>query len=341
MRFASFAFPQSMDPEMDSVVIDDTLREIELAEEMGFDAVFLNEHHFDGASAFADPLVFGAAVAASTSRVKIGFAVVEMALHHPIRLATQTALLDNLSHGRLIVGTGRGSAYNHYEYLGFGTTMQRGMDSLLEAEELLVKAWTGEDVRHEGKFWKVSFPRLRPRPYQKPHPPLVRACLSDESVAAMARIGRPILTSGYNTPDSVGRRLDLYRDTMAESGFDETAVEEALDQTWVNKMCFVSESYDEALDIASAAFERDREHIRIAREKWNPEGESAGPIDQSTDVRDSFMLGTPGQVSDQVAELRDAGVRNQMLVFNVGQMEQRHVQSSIRLFGEKVLPLFK
>ena len=93
-------------------------------------SVWLTEHHFDGAAAHADPLVLGAAVAARTERVRIGFAVVELAFHHPVRLAVQTALLDNLSHGRLIVGTGRGSAYNHYEYLGFGLTMEDGIARL-------------------------------------------------------------------------------------------------------------------------------------------------------------------------------------------------------------------
>ena len=67
-------------------------------------------------------------------------------MHHPVRLAVQTALLDNLSHGRLIVGTGRGSAYNEYEYIGFGLGMEEGRDMLPEAEELLVKAWTEDDV---------------------------------------------------------------------------------------------------------------------------------------------------------------------------------------------------
>ena len=90
------------------------------------DAVWLTEHHFDGAVAYADPVVFAAAVAMRTHRVRIGFAVVEMALHHPVRLAVQTALVDNLSRGRLIVGTGRGSAYNAYEYFGFGTTLAEG-----------------------------------------------------------------------------------------------------------------------------------------------------------------------------------------------------------------------
>ena len=185
MRFGTFVFSISGDREADQQVIQQTLREVELAEEIGMDAVWLTEHHFDGAVAYADPVVFGAAVAMRTQRVKIGFAVVEMALHHPVRLAVQTALLDNLSNGRLIVGTGRGSAYNEYEYIGFGSTLEEGFDMVDEAEELLVRAWTEDDVVHNGKYWQVAFPTLRPRPLQKPHPPIIRACITEDSLVGV------------------------------------------------------------------------------------------------------------------------------------------------------------
>ena len=124
------SFPSVISPKGIRLVIDSTLEEILLAEEISMHSVWLTEHHFDGAAAHADPLVFGAAIAARTERIKIGFAVAELAFHHPVRLAIQTSLLDNLSHGRLIVGTGRGSAYNHYEYLGFGITMEDGLARL-------------------------------------------------------------------------------------------------------------------------------------------------------------------------------------------------------------------
>ena len=210
MRFGSFVFPVSHDPERDSAVIDSTLDEILLAEEMGMHSVWLTEHHFDGAAAHADPLVLGAAIAARTERIRIGFAVVELAFHHPVRLAVQTAVLDNISHGRLIVGTGRGSAYNHYEYLGFGLTMEDGIARLDEAEELMVKAWTGDDLKHRGEHWNVEFPRLRPRPYQQPHPPLIRACISEASAVKMAEIGRPVMI-GIQTLPTLQARLERYQ----------------------------------------------------------------------------------------------------------------------------------
>ena len=220
MKFGHFFLPVSLDPSDDFRLIDDCLHEAEMVEELGWDAVWLSEHHFGGETAYADPLVFGGAVAAKTKRVQLGFSVVELELHNPVRLAIQTALVDNISRGRLVVGLGRGSRYNVFEYKGFGTTMEAGRDHLEEAEELLVKAWTTDSLNYAGKYWQVSFPFIRPRPYQRPHPPLARACATDQSVIEMARIGRPILLY-CPTIDGVKHALELYHDTMRAPGADE------------------------------------------------------------------------------------------------------------------------
>jgi alkanesulfonate monooxygenase SsuD/methylene tetrahydromethanopterin reductase-like flavin-dependent oxidoreductase (luciferase family) len=343
MRFGSFVFPVSHHPENDGEVIDNTLREVELTDELGFHTAWLTEHHFDGACAYVDPLVFGAAVATRTKRIRIGFAVVELAFHHPVRLAAQTALLDNLSHGRLTVGVGRGSAYNHYEYIGFGTSLEEGRERLAEAEDLLVKAWTTDNLRYEGKFWNVAFPSLRPKPYQKPHPPLVRACISEASTVEMAKAGRPILIGSQDVKD-VRSRLSAYRETMLSSGFSDDEVECALDQIWVSKNMFVAESNAEAHEIAGPGFARERKHFCEAREVYNPDGfpplDPTKPLPAGEDINKAFMIGTPARVSEQIAELRDTGVRNLMLKMNVGEMDTTKVQSSMKLFAKEVMPKF-
>ena len=238
-------------------------------EELGLDAIWLAEHHFTGEVIYGDPLVFASAVAVKTKRIMLGFGILEMALHNPVRLAIQTALLDNLSRGRLVVGTGRGSNLNSFEYIGFGTTVDQGPELLAEAEELLVKAWTTDNVNHQGKFWQVSFPSIRPRPYQKPHPPLARACISDENVMDMARIGRPVLLRGRNTAE-LGKSIQLYRDTMLSAGFDEPAVEEAVDRSWVWREAYVAETDDQAMEEFIPAHERAYQTIYDIRERWNP-----------------------------------------------------------------------
>lgn len=344
MRFGSFVFPVSHHRENDGAVIDSTLDEIELQDAMGFHSAWLTEHHFDGACAYVDPLVFGAAVASRTSHIKIGFAVVEMAFHHPIRLAAQTALLDNLSHGRLIVGTGRGSAFNTYEYIGFGVDMDEGVDRLTEAEELIVKAWTTDDVQHQGRFWNVSFPMLRPQPFQKPHPPLVRACISEASTLAMGRIGRPVLI-GVQEMDVISARISGYQEAMSGAGFSHEEVEAALDACWFSKNVFVADSYERARELSEPGFRRERKHFREAREIYNPEGfpplDPTKPLPAGEDFEQACIIGTPDQVAEQIAELRDLGVRNLMMKLNIGEMDTTEVQKSIRMLGEKVMPKFR
>jgi alkanesulfonate monooxygenase SsuD/methylene tetrahydromethanopterin reductase-like flavin-dependent oxidoreductase (luciferase family) len=109
LKVGDFLFPESRDPLRDGAVIEETLHEARLADELGVDALWLAEHHFDGICAYVDPVSFAAALAVATHRCKIGFAVVQTSLHHPIRLAEQLSLVDQLSKGRLIVGLGRGT----------------------------------------------------------------------------------------------------------------------------------------------------------------------------------------------------------------------------------------
>ena len=286
MRFGHFFYPMNFDASRDYAVIEECLLEAELVEQLGFDAIWFAEHHFIGETVYGDPLVFAAAVAAKTQRVLLGLGIIEMALHNPVQLAIQTALLDNLSRGRLIVGTGRGSSFNAFEYVGFGTTVSEGRKRLLEAEDLLVKAWTTEELDYRGEYWQVSFPSVRPRPYQKPHPPLARACLSDDSVMSMARIARPVLFRG-NSIDAVGRVIRLYRETMLSSGFDEATVENALDNSWFWYDAHLAETDDDALDGFLSVHERADQHVAEMRERWNPKDQEV-PISTPFLPRSSY-----------------------------------------------------
>src|SRR5215468_6626731 len=187
MKFGNFLFPAAMVPSRDHQVIAETLREAQLCDELGMDVVWLAEHHFDGICAYVDPVTFAAALATATRRIRLGFAVAQTSLHHPIRLAEQLSLIDNISEGRLIVGLGRGTAYNIYDYLGYGIDPVEAQDRLIEAEEIMIRAWTTENFEHRGRFWSLRLPLLRPRPYTIPHPYLIRACSGEESMVEMAR----------------------------------------------------------------------------------------------------------------------------------------------------------
>ena len=117
------------------------------AEELGFSDVWLTEHYFTGESVYNDALLFAAALAMRTERIRIGFAVVQMPFHHPVRLAVQLALLDNLSKGRIDVGVGKGTVYNEYEFVGHGLRSDDSRARMEEAIEILERAVAGRPGR--------------------------------------------------------------------------------------------------------------------------------------------------------------------------------------------------
>jgi hypothetical protein len=95
MRFGHFFYPMNFDAARDYQVITDCLAEAELVEHLGLDAIWIAEHHFTGETVYGDAVVFAAALAMKTQHILLGLRVVEMALHNPVQLAIQTALLDN------------------------------------------------------------------------------------------------------------------------------------------------------------------------------------------------------------------------------------------------------
>ena len=349
MRFGHFLYPMKFDDTRDQQEIQACLDEAQLVEELGMDAIWFAEHYFTGECVYGDPLVFASAVAIRTRRILLGFGILELPLHNPVRVATQTALLDNLSKGRLIVGTGRGSNYNAYEYVGFGTTTDLGVAQLDEAEELLIKAWTEDNVKFEGEFFNVSFPSVRPRPYQKPHPPLARACTGDASLVEMAKIGRPVLIRGASC-NATGEKIELDRDTMSGAGFSEEDVEKNLDQIWVWREMHIAETDDEAMGDFLPAHIQAYEYLEEVRAEWNPPemeismqrpplGQSGYGESPDPDASES-LIGGYKRVAEQVASMRDVGVRNLMLT-NRGLVSQEKANKSLALLNEKIMPSFQ
>src|SRR5688572_21744740 len=333
-----------MDPALDQQIIQETLREAQLCDSLGMEMLWLAEHHFDGICAYVDPVTFAAALAASTQRIKIGFAVAQMSLHHPVRMAEQMALIDNISKGRLVVGLGRGTAFNVYDYQGYGIDPKEAYDRLVEAEEIMIKAWTTPNYEHKGKFWDVRLPLLRPRPYTKPHPFIIRACASEESMLGMARAGRPFLMN-IQSNEVTKQRMDLYRKTMRESGFDEATVARNVDDTWVWRNIFVAETDAEAERLAMGAFKTQQEFRQAMRKKvYEEQGlllkQEAGPVARNQ-AQHSLLCGSPATVTQAIAEIDKIGVGGLILVFRLGPMPYEVAANSIRLFMSEVAPNFR
>lgn len=343
MKFSNFLFPASMDPAKDQQVIDETLREAQLCDQLGMEMLWLAEHHFDGICAYVDPVTFAAAIAASTRQIHIGFAVAQMSLHHPIRMAEQMALIDNISKGRLLVGLGRGTAYNVYDYQGYGIDPKEAYERLIESEEIMIKSWTTENYEHKGKFWNLKLPMLRPRPYTQPHPPIVRACSGEEAMLGMAREKRPFLMN-IQTNEVTKHRMDLYRKTLRESGCSEPEVARNVDNTWIWRNIFVGETDAEAERIAMPAWKTQQEFREVMRKKVYAEQGLMLKAEPVTPARNqqqhSILCGSPDTVAEAIAEIEKIGVGGLIMVFRLGPMPYEVAENSIKLFMEKVAPQF-
>ena len=345
MKFSNFLFPESKTPDGDFAVIDESLREAELSEELGYDVIWLAEHHFDGGCAYVDPTTFAAAIAARTKRIKIGFAVAQMALHHPIRFAEQIALVDNISKGRMIVGVGRGTAYNFYEFRGFGINPDDAHEMLLEVEDILIKAWTTENYKHDGKYWKLELPVLRPQVYQKPHPPMIRACSGLESTLEMAREGRPFMMN-LQSDQVTKERMDQYRAAMSEAGHSDETVARNVGDSWVWRNIFVADTDAEAEAVGVPYFQGMREFLQLNRDRMNTPAELEAQAPRIVgSARDSLehglIVGSPETVCERLEKVNDIGVGGLIIHFRLGAMPYDAAANSLKLFAEKVAPNFR
>jgi alkanesulfonate monooxygenase SsuD/methylene tetrahydromethanopterin reductase-like flavin-dependent oxidoreductase (luciferase family) len=305
--------------------------------------IWLAEHHFDGICAYVDPIAFAGALATSARRSKIGFAVVQTALHHPIRLAEQLAILDNITRGRLIVGLGRGSSYNIYDYQGFGIDHHEAQERLEEAEKILVTAWTGEGFSHRGKFWSLDVPMLRPRPYTQPHPVLIRAASGEASLLELARQGRPFLMN-VQSMTVTRQRVELYRKTMREAGYGEDRIADNLGNCWVWRNVFVADTQAEAERVGVPVFQamvesRAALRNRIYRETGMRIAVPASDLPSArASVEHGFIHGSPARVAEAIAEIDQLGIGGVIASFRLGPMPHEVATSSLRLFLSRVAP---
>jgi alkanesulfonate monooxygenase SsuD/methylene tetrahydromethanopterin reductase-like flavin-dependent oxidoreductase (luciferase family) len=345
MRVSNFLFPQATTAGDDARVIDETLNEAKLTDELGFDVIWLAEHHFDGICAYVDPISFAAALSTATKHAKIGFAVAQMALHHPIRMAEQISLIDHLSKGRLIVGLGRGTAYNIYDYQGFGIDHTEAQARFEEAEQVMFEAWKGEAFEHHGEFFNLRLPAFRPIPYTKPHPYVIRAAATEHGMVDIAKRGRPFMMNVQSNA-TTAQRMELYRQTLRSVGCDEATVAANVDACWAWRNVFVAETDAEAERIAVPAFHAMHEfRVAMRQRVYDEQGVSIVPMPKPGDapparmvLEHSLVCGSPATVAEKLSAVGKTGIGGLITQFRLGPMSHEDATHSLTLFAEKVRP---
>lgn len=196
----------------DHAVIEETIEQCILADEMGFDAVWFVEHHFlTTFSGSPCPEVIFGALSRLTKRIRLGFGVSVLPYHHPVRVAERVAMVDQLSHGRVEFGTGRSAPY---EQLGMGIDPRNTREMWDESLSMIPKIWGSDYFEHEGKFWNVPPRQVLPKPYQQPHPPIWVAALQPATYEIAAQKGIGVMALGVNAPAVLEPEIKKYKEAI-------------------------------------------------------------------------------------------------------------------------------
>jgi probable F420-dependent oxidoreductase len=212
-------------PQDPTVLYRRTLESIVKAEELGWDDVWLSEHHFVDDGYCPSVLPLASAIAARTERIRIGTSVLLLPLHDPLRVAEDAAAVDILSGGRLELGVGAG--YRREEFEGFAVPRSERGQRMEEAVRILRRLFAAERFSFDGRHYRYGEICLRPLPVQRPVP-LWMGAFSSVAVKRAARLGCHYVAIGPIRP-----LVDLYRQELRRQGRDPEAFEVAGGYPWL------------------------------------------------------------------------------------------------------------
>ena len=329
-------------------VFHEVLEEIEYGEELGFDSVWLPEHHFAVYGMLGNPMVLAAAIAQRTRRMQIGTAIMVLPFQHPLRLAEDVALVDVLSQGRLLLGLGRG--YQPPEFHGFGVPQQASREMFLEGFEILTRALSGEKFTYDGKFWKIQEPtEIYPKPIQKPHPPFYFAAISPATYDIAARLGISLLRSPqFSDLDTVAKAFEEYKARMRAYGHDPDILDQPL-----SVRTFVAPTDEEAKGEVQHVvwfYHLLATLLPGAPGRPKPAGYENYPRDPAllsqVSVEEVWQRGTCFGSPERVTELmklymQRTGTTHWMTQMRCGGVEHKKALRSMELFAKEVMPALR
>jgi alkanesulfonate monooxygenase SsuD/methylene tetrahydromethanopterin reductase-like flavin-dependent oxidoreductase (luciferase family) len=276
------------------------LERIQIMDGAGYDAVWLAEHHFSGFSVCPSVHMVGTLAAARTRRLRIGTAVSLAPFYHPLRLAEEVALLDQLSGGRVNWGAGRGFA--RVEFEAFGVPPEESASRFRETVEIVLRAWTQDRVDFAGRHFRFDGVEVLPKPLQSPHPPVWLAASSEAAIEWAAAHGFSILMDPHSSAAEIGRKRRFYAARLAAAGFSDTGRDIP-----VARLVALAADAGKAAAVAEGGARwivdsyLGAQHRPIMQGSFTPTG-----IDPIARYLDQVILhGTPDAVADEMLRLRD------------------------------------
>ncbi len=348
MEFGMFHEFPSLPGRSESEAFDEAMEQVDAAERLGLDAMWLAELHFEPRrSLLSAPLSIAAAIAARTRRIKIGIAVQVLPLCHPLRLAEEAATVDQLSHGRLIFGVGRSGVAQ--TYAAYGVSYAESQARFREILDVVQRAWTEPSFSYEGVYHRFTDVSLVPKPYQRPTPPIRIAASTPDTFPAIGRRGVPVFASVRHTNWSdLAGQIRTYHEAWEVAGHPGRG------QVYVSAPTYIAETEERARAEPKASI------MHFYREQANLLEGAARLVDEATAERRmrrvhelrrrsydealdaNVLVGTPEEIVDKLKALQsEIGLSGILAELNCGGLiPHDKVINAMRLLCEEVMPQF-
>jgi alkanesulfonate monooxygenase SsuD/methylene tetrahydromethanopterin reductase-like flavin-dependent oxidoreductase (luciferase family) len=309
------------------------------AEEWGLDAVWLAEIHQQAErSVMSSPLSVLATVAGRTTRLKLGTGVQVLPLTHPLRLAEETATVDQISRGRLLMGVGRSG--NPRAYAAYGVPYSESRDRFFETLEVLKLAWTQTSFSFRGKYHNFDEARAVPRPFQMPHPPIRIAGASEDTFPVLGALGYPLFVAVRSgSLAALAPDLHAYREAYTAAGH------KGKGEVHLRLTLHIAETDAEARSQAHDSIMAGYQKL-VSQLEGSPnarrraELETVRKLTYEDIMRDKVVIGSPDTVAARLSELQDeVGIDGILAELNFGAiLPPEHMMRSLRLLLREVQP---
>ncbi len=310
----------------------EALAEVTRAEDLGFDSVWMEEHHSVANHYWPSPLTVLAGFATRTSRVTLGTDIAVAAFHHPVRLAEDVAMLDVMSGGRVTLGIAIG--YKPDEFALYGVELEKRGARFEEQLVIMKGLWTAERISFKGRYYTVEG-KLEPKPVQKPHPPLWIGGWGDITLRRAATLADNWIP---------GPTADLKRLVAGKKQF--LANRKAAGRTapiaeWpLTRDLIIAETDQKARELAE-------EHIMVAYRKeyaggWrHPFIDATIATDLDRLMEDRFIIGGPDQCIPKIRRfVEEYGMTHLICRTFFPGMAHTHIMRELELIAKEVMPAF-
>ncbi len=321
-----------------SQIYDERLKLLEYADRNGFYSYHLAEHHLTPLSIAPSPTIFLSAACQRTENIRLGPLVYLLPFYNPLRLLHEICMLDQLSHGRLDLGVGRGIVPMEAKHYGVDT--EKTWDMFHEALNVLRMGFTEEVLDYQGTFYQYDSIRMWVRPHQQPHPPLWYASNNIETVPWMAQHGfntSHVFASNKDTK----AHFDLYKQVWEEHRSDDNRLNPGVSdpKLGLTRHLYIAPTDQQAVEECRAAFAAWFHNINWL---WDQAGSDFLDFVRNFDdllAQEIIIAGSPETVGEQVQRAVDeTGINYFCSIFSWGDLSHQQVMRSMELFVQEVMP---